>query len=285
MVVAATVSRPLSCSRCERTEIEYQLPSHTSSTRTSSSLAGVPPDEGVRIIMVRGLAEAVSGSSTTRQEPLASAAAVFFCPANSAVTVSPGRAVPQTGAGMSRGSTMPLPKIAAVRTVDAATICATGGFSWRSRQKIRLPVMRQSRAKEAWPSFCREVPHWKAHLVATAELRRRTTPDQGLKTRPRNELNLQTTRQDEGVARLQPVDPVLQILIGPHGDGGGRGVLDGGRQQADEQQVFHESIPGLPSAQQTAPGGDGQRVLPAGVARVSWIATDSVRNTSKVQVQ
>jgi hypothetical protein len=80
---------------------DWPEPSHTSPTSTSlTSMLFVP-------FTVRASPSATcSGSSFTCHLPCASAVVVFDCPAMATLMVSPGEAVPQIGAALSRWSTM-----------------------------------------------------------------------------------------------------------------------------------------------------------------------------------
>ena len=77
--------------------------SQTSPTSTSVNTTVSAPADTVKRW---ASAEVFSGSRSTRHCPEASAVAVFFCPANSTVTTAFGSAIPQTGTGWSRCSTM-----------------------------------------------------------------------------------------------------------------------------------------------------------------------------------
>ena len=76
-------------------------PTHTSPTSTSFSTMVFLP-----FTVSESAGPTLSGSSFTRQSPLASAFVVLVCPAMLTVTSSSGAAVPQTGAGTSRCKSM-----------------------------------------------------------------------------------------------------------------------------------------------------------------------------------
>ena len=82
---------------------DWPLANHTSPTRTLDISSWLPATE---TFIVRFSHDASIGSRRTRHSPLASAFAVFDCPANSTVTASPGVAVPHTGTGTQRCITM-----------------------------------------------------------------------------------------------------------------------------------------------------------------------------------